>query len=691
MLYDLGIIIPVYRARESVKLLTRRLREIFADRLKLRICLVDDSGQPGTADYLAKNCRGAETVILVLDCNYGQQAATLCGLEHIAPCRYYATIDEDMEQPPEMLSVLYDTIQQGYDIIYGVPEAAFRPLYRRLGSLMRDQLFSSLLGTPPGLKVSSLRMMTSDVVVDACSLKPRGFFYLSASIFQGSMRPLHAISIPYRPNVRKDIKSGYRIWDLAHLYGQLLWHYGIRRGGKRKASRPENIHRFLASGPACRFSRTLAAPRLAPAAPRPLYRIARRIRAPKLLILGGSNCQLSAFYRAKELGIDTVLADYTKMPPAASIAGLHEPVSTFDLEGCLRAAKFHHVDGIMTLGTDQPVYTAAYVSHARNLPAFLSVQEALSVTNKRIMKQILKDARIPTAKFRLINPNMGADCLDGLHFPVVLKPLDSQGQRGIFRLDTPGEVLSHLPKTLSFSRENEALAEEYYESTEITVSGWIHHGYLHILTVTDRLLYPDPVHIGVCIGHRFPSVHMDRYKEIEEVSRRTAAAFHLSDGPFYLQLLCGGHGIFVNELASRIGGAFEDKVIPLLTGFDILDAVIRSALGQPVKPPKTDCADAVNSGMRTAVQLLFARPGIIESATDLEELLKLPYVLDAGYNYRPGQTVPVMENASARFGHAVICGEEDTIAAYIDDFYRHLSVRRNDGTEMIKRLYPQET
>lgn len=658
MLYDLGIIIPVYRARESVKLLTRRLREIFADRLKLRICLVDDSGQPGTADYLAKNCQGAETVILVLDRNYGQQAATLCGLEHIAPCQYYATIDEDMEQPPEMLSVLYDTIQQGYDIVYGVPEAAFRPLYRKAGSLMRDKLFSCLLGTPAGVKVSSLRIMTSDVVVDACSFKPRSFFYLSASIFQGSMRPLHAISIPYLPNVRKDIKSGYRIKDLACLYGQLLWHYGIRH---------------------------------TPTAPRPLYRIARRIRAPKLLILGGSNCQLSAFYRAKELGIDTVLADYTKRPPAASLARLHEPISTFDLESCLRAAKFHHVDGIMTLGTDQPVYTAAYVSQALGLPTLLSAKEALSVTNKRIMKQILKDAGIPTAKFRLINPNMGADCLDGLHFPVVLKPLDSQGQRGIFRLDTPGEVLSHLPKTLSFSREQEALAEEYYESTEITVSGWIHQGYLHILTVTDRLLYPDPVHIGVCIGHRFPSVHMDRYKEIEEISRRTAAAFHLSDGPFYLQLLCGSHGIFVNELASRIGGAFEDKVIPFLTGFDILDAVIRSALGQPVKPPKMDCADAVNSGMRTAVQLLFACPGTIESVTDLEELLKLPYVLDAGYNYRPGQTVPVMENASARFGHAVICGEEDTIAAYIDDFYRHLSVRRTDGAEMIKRLYPQET
>lgn len=674
MIYDLGIIIPVYRPRESIGILTDRIRELFSEKLTLRICIVDDSGRPETAAFLAGICRSPETAILVLDRNYGQQAATLCGLEHLDPCRYYATIDDDLEQPPEMLAALYDTIRQGYDIVYGVPAVSRRSLYRRAGSHMRDGLFSLFLGVPEGVRVSSFRIMTAGLVKEACRLKPNGFFYLSASVFKGSARPVRAVSIPYRSesNGRKDwnralsqkkssekIISGYSALSLLRLYTKLFLNYTCFSASKRNCSRGAT----------------------------PLYRISRRIRAPRLMILGGSNCQVHAFQRAKTLGIDTILADYTKSPSGARYAGLHEPVSTFDIEGCIRAAREHHAGAVMTMGTDQPVYTAACVSSALNLPSLLSVGEALSVTNKKHMKTILKEAGIPAARFRFIHQGMEAGSLDGLQSPYVIKPLDSQGQRGIYRLNTPEEVFSHLENTLSYSREQEALVEEFCESTEITVSGWLHEGRLHILTVTDRLLYPDPVHIGVCVGHRFPTVHMDRYAEIESISRRTAAAFGIAGGPFYLQLLVGKDGIQVNELASRIGGAFEDVFIPFLTGFDILGAVIRSALGMPAEPPSMDCLEAAAEGRCVAVQLLFCRPGDILSVTPLEELLALPYVLDAGYNYLPGQTIPAMENATARFGHAVLWGDEANISANIHDFYHRLSVRSTQGEEMITNFY----
>ena len=51
MIYDLGIIIPVYRPRESIGILTDRIRELFSEKLTLRICIVDDSGRPETAAF----------------------------------------------------------------------------------------------------------------------------------------------------------------------------------------------------------------------------------------------------------------------------------------------------------------------------------------------------------------------------------------------------------------------------------------------------------------------------------------------------------------------------------------------------------------------------------------------------------------------------------------------------------------
>ena len=100
-----------------------------------------------------------------------------------------------------MLAALYDTIRQGYDIVYGVPAVSRRSLYRRAGSYMRDGLFSLFLGVPEGVRVSSLRIMTADLVKESCRLKPNGFFYLSASVFKGSTRPVRAVSIPLKTEI----------------------------------------------------------------------------------------------------------------------------------------------------------------------------------------------------------------------------------------------------------------------------------------------------------------------------------------------------------------------------------------------------------------------------------------------------------------------------------------------------------
>ncbi len=412
---------------------------------------------------------------------------------------------------------------------------------------------------------------------------------------------------------------------------------------------------------------------------------------PKLLMLGGSNCQINGLKRAKKLGIDTVLADYTECPPGAAWAGIHERISTFDVEACICAGRKHGVTGVMTMGTDQPVYTAACVSEALGFPGLLSAEEAFSVTNKKRMKEILDQAKIPAAPYGLVSMDMGEEAWEeikkrGPRPPYVLKPLDSQGQRGIFKVETTEEARKVLPETLSFSRCQEALLEEFYESDEVTVSGWIKNGVLYILTVTDRLHVPDSTHIGVCSGHRFPTVHMDRYEEIREISRRTAEAFHLKNGPFYLQLLIGERGIWVNELASRIGGAFEDVVIPAVTGFDLLQAVIDSALGKEVSTEALEHYRVEKNHRKAVVLLLFCKPGRIRCVTEQETLFSLPGVLDAGYNYLVGQSIPAMENATARFGHAVLAGDGETLQERINAFYRTLSVQSEAGEEMLLRF-----
>ncbi len=654
-----------------MKRLLQEIRRTFPERVKLRICLVNDSGDDGVVEwYLREHCLGPDVVIVTLDGNFGQQAATLCGLRSLDSCRYYGTIDDDLQQPPEALYRLYRKAEKGYDVVYGIPVSHGRFL-RRVGSWLRDETFSHLLGVPKGMRVSSLRVMSAETVKRVTARKSGSFFYLSAEIFVGSRkrdrRQVRTSNLFYIPRQRGEGKSGYSLKKLVSLYGNIFCHYVL---GMEIRTKRDRI--------------SLGAEEI--------YRVKGVEREPRLMMLGGSNCQVNGLKRAKKLGISTVLADYTTCPPGAAWAEIHEQISTFDVEACIQAGKKYGITGVMTMGTDQPVYTAARVSKALGLPSLLSEEEAWAVTNKKRMKEIMRAAGIPAAPSILVSEEMTDEQWDacekksGFSAPYVLKPLDSQGQRGIFKVNTWKEVREHLSETLSFSRCREALLEEFYDSDEVTVSGWIKNGTLYILTVTDRHHVPDSTHIGVCYGHRFTSVHMDQYEEIARISSRMAEAFGLKNGPFYLQLLIGQNGIQVNELASRIGGAFEDVIIPAVTGFDILGAVMDSALGKEVSVSVLEGYRADQNDRHAVVLLLFCRPGRIRGVTDVETLKQLPGVLDAGYNYQAGQEIPAMENATARFGHGVITGDRNNIRQRTDAFYERLSVQSEKGEEMIRRF-----
>lgn len=662
----LGIVIPVYRSTYSVARLTKDIQTVFHDVCTWHIYLIDDGNSEDTVSWLNGHCTGPHVTLIRLKQNYGQQNAILCGIRHCQNCRYVATMDDDLQHDAAMLLTLYRTVEQGYDIVYAVPYASSPPalrassLIRFAGSHMRDRLFASMLRLPNHVKVSSFRIMTGELAGEI-SQGASGFFYLSAAVFR---RPRKAKTCYYEARPRQYGKSGYTLSKLIRLYADIIRFYSplgpYLTSRKRRQAMLYEERTFQPSQPAA------------------------------IMVLGGSNCQLHALMRAEKEGYRVVLADYTDEPPGAHYAHVHRKVSTFDVPECIKAAREEGVQAVMTMGTDQPVYTAACVSQELGLPSFLTPKEALAVTNKKVMKQILTDHGIPTALYRLIDHTSLPEDLWTLTPPLVIKPLDSQGQRGIFKCQGRKELLSHLPETLSFSRCREALAEQFYPSDEITVSGWVKDGRLTVLTVTDRLLYPDPVHIGICIGHRFPSVHMDRYEEIADMSQKVTCAFQLKEGPFYLQLLIGREGIFVNELACRIGGAFEDVIIPYLTGFDILGAVMDLSFGREVTLdlPKDFRADRIKTC--AAVQLMFCRSGTIRRCTPLSELKKLPFLLDCGYNYEPGQEIPAAQNATARFGHGVIVGDEDTIEEHIRQFYDTLKVVSVTGDNLIHRLYPEK-
>ena len=167
---------------------------------------------------------------------------------------------------------------------------------------------------------------------------------------------------------------------------------------------------------------------------------------------------------------------------------------------------------------------------------------------------------------------------------------------------------------------------------------------------------------------------MHLYTEIYAICNRIIPAFLISEGPLYIQMFVGKAGIKVNEIACRIGGAYEDIFIPYLTGFDILNAVIDRSINKDIDTLSLQEIDIQKTTKQVSVQLLFCESCTIRSITPIEDILVLPFVLSAGYNFSEGDIIPETENATARFGHCVIVSDILAIETLIAILYEKLEV-----------------
>lgn len=406
-----------------------------------------------------------------------------------------------------------------------------------------------------------------------------------------------------------------------------------------------------------------------------------------LHMLGGGPAQLAAVKKAEEMGLRILVSDFDQKAPAFGYSSYRSNASTFDPEAVAAHARKFGSDFLMTTGTDQPVLTAAIVSEKLGLPYFLTSEQARMVTNKKVMKKALISHGIPTAPFVILNENFTDDQLGGLRFPLVIKPLDSQGQRGVMKVDTPEEIRSNFYKLLGFSREREILAEEYYPSDELTVNGWAVSGKPLVLMITDRVTVDNGPHIGVCVSHRYPSLYHKREGELRELIGKITSMIGLVEGPLYFQILAGKEGFKVNEIACRLGGAYEDEFIPEMTGFPLLYNMIELTRGGKRILPGQEDIDSALEGRFLSLQMFFASPGLLGKMEGMNRVCSLPGVLNGRFLLSPGTLIVERKNSTQRAGYFIVTGQSpQSVNRIIEESYNSL-VMEDDSGQSIMQFY----
>lgn len=305
---------------------------------------------------------------------------------------------------------------------------------------------------------------------------------------------------------------------------------------------------------------------------------------PVAIILGGTFPHSALIEKLKNRGYYTILIDYLDFPPAKLYADKHLKESSLDKEKVLQIARDEAAELIISTCIDQANVTACYVAEKLGLFAPYSYQTALNVTNKLKMKKTMLGNSIPTSNF--IEVFDISDCeKHNLKFPLIVKPTDSNGSKGVRRANDQNELRQFTEAALKISRSKGAVIEEFKFGREIGVDCYVQDHEVSIIMTRERKKINNTNDtIQQIYGSFWPAdLSTSSINEMKSIASNICKAFNLNNTPLMIQSIINDDDeINVIEFAPRIGGGENYKIIELQTGFDIIDAAINSFLNIPV-------------------------------------------------------------------------------------------------------------
>jgi biotin carboxylase len=386
-----------------------------------------------------------------------------------------------------------------------------------------------------------------------------------------------------------------------------------------------------------------------------------------LILLGAGVECVPAVLRAKELGYRVLATDRNPQAPGAAHADEFLPLCPYTpLETVAGLTAWKERGGIpggvLSVGIDAPRTTAA-VAEAFGLPA-VSGETARLAADKLAMKDRLRACGVPVPWYAPARDSRDIrEAAKETGFPLVVKPVDSRGARGVLRLAAEIDPEWAFTHAVAQSPTGRVMVEQFLDGPQVSTEGLMLNGTACIPGFADRnyeFLERFAPHI-IENGGDLPSLLPARAQnEIRELTGSAALALGLVNGPVKGDMLWHEGQAYVIEIAARhSGGYFVTHEIPWNTGVDLLGESIRMAMGETPSPesliPK--CRKGV------CQRYIFPRPGIVREIRGCEAARRIPGIRYLEIRVKPGDAVLPAVNHPARAGVVMAVAETRPAAA----------------------------
>lgn len=404
------------------------------------------------------------------------------------------------------------------------------------------------------------------------------------------------------------------------------------------------------------------------------------------IVLGGTSPHVNLINNLKERGYYIVLVDYLQNPLGAKVADEHIRESTLDVDKIIEITTEKKADLVISTCIDQANSTCCYVAEKLNLPKPYSYKTSLDVTDKGKMKQIFISNDIPTSKFMIVKY---VDDIDWgkVDYPAVVKPVDCNSSKGVHRADSREEIVKYVTEAINLSRTRTAIIEGYNTGFEIQVDCFAQDtAATVIMTRQKQKIISSGGSELQCFGSIIPAQLSEELNiQAKDIASKIARSFKLHNTPFFYQAIVTDKGIQVLEFAPRIGGGLSTYIIKHVTGFDVLNSVIDSFLGNKVS------VHIQENRRYYATCLIYMNPGTFDHISGLQEQKASGDIVEYFILKDKGTQIDASMSSGNRVGAFVV--EADNITELnekIKKGYENIEVYDLAGNAMLNRIVISE-
>ena len=385
--------------------------------------------------------------------------------------------------------------------------------------------------------------------------------------------------------------------------------------------------------------------------------------------------QIPIIRQAREMGLYVITCDYTPENPGHKYANEYHNVSTTDLDGVLELARGLDIDGIVAYASDPAAPTAAYVAEKLGLPGN-SYESVKLCTEKDLFRAFLKahGFNCPQAQGYRTYEEAAAD-IDRFKFPVMVKPVDSSGSKGVVKIYDKDELKAAVEEALSYSRGKRFIVEEFIvkKGYQVSGDGFSYDGKL-VFTSYGNELYSGAggTREYVALGEFWPSLLTAEQKaKVDDELQRLITALGMRTCAYNIEVILDENDTpYVLELGPRNGGSYIPQLIKYATGVDLVKYTILGALGE-------DCSDLKMTETKAFVSnyMIMSHKAGRFKRIKFDDAFKKNNLLDVFCTAKEGDAVTPYKNTTDSMGTILFkAGSVEEMTAIVSDIDRFYTV-----------------